>query len=335
MARVCRFLVAVVSVLLCSTTAGAQRPAVDPPLVGRPPDFSHIVGRYEIHATAEPTEVCIEEPIVLRVQIVGAGPVQYEPKREQLRILSESWARHFYVEEMHDENRVDRDKKTWTFVYRLKPKHRKIDAIDGIKLVTFDPNAPGKNKFPTRFAERIPITVKARPETATKIEVDSLQVAPESFFQIAALPLDDQSVRTFAITQWHVVGFLVGVPLVCVVGTLVWRKYHPLGGDRHQRQSSHAAEKAIAQLRSADASVRAILHVYFGARIDFTGAEPTPAEVSAALLRRGFARELCQQCATILRSCDAQRFGHAAAPDTLADDAIRLIAALEADRCMR
>src|SRR5271155_5188084 len=63
-------------------SAFAQPPSIDPPIVGRPDDFSNIVGKYDIQASAEPTDVRVEEPITLRIRIIGSGPEKYEPNRK-------------------------------------------------------------------------------------------------------------------------------------------------------------------------------------------------------------------------------------------------------------
>src|SRR5215212_4913274 len=101
-----RWLLAIAIVLFCHTTGLAQSPSIDPPLTGRPPDFSNIVGKYELHASASPVEVEVEQPIMLHIQISGEGPAKYEPRREHLRLFPESWDRDFYVEEMRDDQRV-------------------------------------------------------------------------------------------------------------------------------------------------------------------------------------------------------------------------------------
>ena len=44
----------------------AQPAPFEPPLEFRPPDYSHIVGTYDIKVTAEPTDVEVEGPITLR-----------------------------------------------------------------------------------------------------------------------------------------------------------------------------------------------------------------------------------------------------------------------------
>src|ERR1043165_8526688 len=164
--RWCKVFILVIA-LLQSRPAVAQR-LLDPPLTGRPEGFSGIVGRYQISAEAFPTEVQVEQPIKLHIIITGQTPpnfsaVKYEPKRENLHLFPETWEKQFYTEEMIDEHQVNRAKKTWTFVYRLRPKHTHIKEIKDIKCVYYDPVAPGTQKYVTRYLEAIPIVVKPRP----------------------------------------------------------------------------------------------------------------------------------------------------------------------------
>ena len=156
----------------------AQRGPIDPPVVGRPVDFSNVGGKYAIQATAEPTEVHVEEPITLRIVITGEGPEEYQPRRAYLRLFP-AWDDDFYVQEVPEEHQANPDKKRWLFVYRLRPKHTKIDVIDGIKLVFYNPDKPGKVKFETSRAEPIAIVVKSRPEWSPEVLPPSV---PDSFY---------------------------------------------------------------------------------------------------------------------------------------------------------
>src|SRR5579864_6942646 len=147
----------IISLLLTAALvapAAGQTPSFDPPLANRPAQFSNIVGAYRISAAAEPTEVAVEKPITLRVTIAGRGPAKYQPERKYLKIFSDSLSRSFYVEAAPQEDRLRPDEGTWQFVYRLAPRHEKVSAIDGIKLVYYQPPS-GKTagRFQTAYAE--------------------------------------------------------------------------------------------------------------------------------------------------------------------------------------
>src|ERR1019366_7479112 len=168
------------------------------------------------------------------------------PKRESLRLFP-AWDDDFYVQEAPDEHELSRARKTWVFVYRLRPKHTKVDAIDGIKLVSYDPNIPGKKKYVTRFVDPIPITVNPRPGTAANLHVPVVTV-PDSFYRSAGSEILTPAKMPVAPTLGQVTLILVLPPLLCLFAALAWRRWFPDGRLRQARRRSLAARRALAQL---------------------------------------------------------------------------------------
>ena len=321
--------------LLWPCFALAQRAPIDPPVAGRPPGFSNIVGNYTLKVTAEPTEVRVEEPITLRVYITGVGPERYEPKRENLRLFP-AWEDDFYEQDTREEDAVMRDKKTWLFVYRLRPKHTKIDAIDGIKQVYYNPEKPGKNKYGMLFADRNPIVVKPIPDTPPPIELPPAE--PDSFYRCAEIgSVLTEPAAPIPLSDAQLAYILAATPLACLVGAMAWRRYRPDEGGRQQRQRSRAANLALAQLQAGTDTAWSAIRLYLQERFAFPVSDPTPADVAAFLKRRGFAKDLCTQCGAFFQACDAVRFTTGASPQAtqLTDEAARLIHALEGDPCAR
>ena len=315
--------------LLGTQSAYAQRPAIDPPIAGRPIDFSSIVGNYTIEASADARSVLVEEPITLRIRIAGMGPPKYEPARKNLQILPD-WQADFFVENVPDEDRVVKDEKAWLFVYRLRPKHAKVNEIDGIKLVYFDPDT---RKYATRYADRIEIRVK--PNTDPPVEAPMPQATPNSFYDIAdsadiLTPADARSMSALGFSL-----LLVIPPLVCVSGLLLWRRFFPDEHIRRARQRSEASRRALARLKTGDAPWSTV-HGFLEERFEFEVDDPTPADVEAFLKRRGFASDHCAQAKAFFQVCDAGRFGMTPADaERLKKDAANLIQRLEADACVR
>lgn len=308
---------------LLATAALAQPAAIDPPLIGRPDRFSNIVGNYDLQVSAEPTEVCVEEAITLRIRITGSGPAKYEPDRKHLQILP-NWDDDFFVQEMPAEHRVDRAKNTWVFVYRLKPKHTKVSAIDDIRLVYYDP----KQKFITIEADPIKIAVKPKP---ANLDVDKPLVAPESFFE-RATPHEVLARPMFAIeVQARDVVLLIAVPPVILLIFLRFGR-----GESVDRRRREATRSALVALSGGAESPWGIVCRYLRDRFDFTGQDASPREVARFLKRRGFALERCARSEAFLQACDALQFaGQPADVKALAGQAVLLIEALEADPCVR
>jgi hypothetical protein len=332
----CVFLAATVassSSILC-----AQTPSIDPPLAGRPAHFSNIVGAYTIRVSAEPIDVPVEEPIVLRVTITGRGPAKYQPDRKQLKLFPDTWSRDYYVEPVPDEDRLLPEEGTWVFMYRLRPKHQRITAIDGIKLAYYQPsngNAPGR--FQSVYADPIAISVKPRP-AAPEIRQDlPVRTAPASFYELP----DTAEVltpwpATPSIPAWLVCVVLLAPPIVTVAGVRCWRTLFPGGRERLRRETSLAARRAFQSLQPAGKEpVWVVFGAYLRERLAFPAEEPTPAEVQHFLRKRGVARPIAEKLAAFLGACDAARFAGRGAESAAAlkEEAGRLIHALEDDLC--
>lgn len=321
--------------LICAGPTFGQPLSIDPPLVGRPDGFSNIVGKYDIQVSAEPTDVRVEEPITLRVRIIGSGPEKYEPDRKHLDLFP-NWDNDFYVQEMRDEHRMERDKMTWLFVYRLKPKNVNVKTISGITLVYYNPSIVGKKKFVTVPADPIDITVKSKPADPGPVVTPS--AVPDSFYsrassaEVLAPPLEPTGLGAGLLGV-----VLLGVPCVCLVGALILRRIYPAEPALLDRRRSRAAQQALAKIRGGSDSPWSVMCGYLRARFDYAAQDATPREAAKFLKRRGFALERCAQAEAFLQACDAVQFtGNATMPaKTLADEAARLIQALEADPCVR
>ncbi len=317
--------------------SAAAQPPLEPPLAGRPAPFSNIVGSYTIAANATPTEVPVEAPITLRITIQGQGPAKYQPNRKYLKLFPERWANDFYIEPVPAEDRAQPAQHTWLFVWRLRPKHRQITAIDGIKLVYYEPTRQGGGRFQTEYADAIPIKVTApRPAPALPENVP-VRVLPPSFYELPAADaiLTPPSSAT-AWPAWLLIVLLLVPPLLTIVGVRCAQRLAPDRGGRRP-QHSGAARRALAALCVAgDDPVWIVFGRYLRERLDFPAVEPTPAEVRRFVRRRGASRPMADKLAAFLDACDKARFAGPASDGAAAlrDEAGRLIHALEDDLCV-
>lgn len=328
-----RELFALCTLLLSLGPAFGQRPPDDPPVAGRPENFSNIVGNYKIAVFAEPTEVRVEEAITLRIWITGTGPEKYEPNRKHLRLFPDSWERDFYVLPLPDEDIVYLE-KSWEFVYRLKPKHDKINAIDGITLWSYNPDRPGKMKFVPDFAKSIAIKVRPKLDQTDALSVD-VPAVPDSFYAVADGKDVLASPTATAINGWQLALLLALPPLACLGGAVAYRRFWPDDAQLMRERRRAAAGRALERLRSG-ACAWEVVRQYLADRFDFPGVDPTPADASAFLKRRGFARAVGEQARAFFAASDAMRYADSvSATMQLADEANRLIQALETDPCAR
>jgi hypothetical protein len=328
---------AAVLLLALPPMLSAQGPSGAPPIAGRPAQFSDVVGSYTIRAEAAPTEVAVEGPITLRITLAGRGPAKYQPERKHLKIFPDSWTQEFYVEPVHGEDRLSPSEGTWVFVYRLRPKHEQVTAIDGIKLVYYQPpmsRTPGR--FQTTYAEPIAISVKPRPAKELPNDLP-LRTAPDTFFALpdAAAVLTEWPVLP-AVAPWLVWLVLLAPPLLAIAGVRCWRLLALPGNTRRHDARNPAARRALKALELADGTpVWVVWGAYLRERLDFPAEEPTPTEVRCFLRRRGVTRTLGEKLALFLATCDAARFAKpgAAQAGPLREEASRLIDALEGDLC--
>ncbi|MBI2808366.1 MAG: hypothetical protein HYX68_25545 [Planctomycetes bacterium] len=319
--------------ILCSGLLFGQEGALEPPLVGRPADFSNVVGRYErpkIHV--EPTEVRIEDAITLKITITGAGPRQYEPNRKNLKLFPETFENDFFVQELPDEHKVDPRAKTWFFVYRLKPRHRKVTEIDGIRLTFYNPDYPGRQKYLRFFAEPMPISIKVKPKAPApdpELPVDS---TPASFYSIADARRVMAQPRKWSPSGRQISVLLALPPLFCLAGVFLWRRTFSHAEGRARQLRRIEARQLISRLMVNTAPWK-LVREYLADR-GFAAIDATPVEVAAFLKRRGFARAVCEQARAFFEQCDAERFSPNKPAPHVSEEAIRLLEALEADPCV-
>jgi hypothetical protein len=311
--------------LACGSSALAQ----NAPIAGRPVDYSNIEGKYDIKVSAAPTRVHVEEAVTLRVEIIGTGPKEFEPNRKYLKLFPESFENDFYKQELQTEHQVDRDKNIWLFVYQLKPKHAKVDAIPDLKLVFYD---PGTKRFVTRYADAIPLKVTPKPEPPGP-EVP-ISAVPSSFFTLTNTQDLGRAGSSFALSGMQVVWLLILPPLLCVAGAWAWRHWFPDEFERARQYRLGSAARALAALQTSSANAQDAVCRYLQDRLDFPVVDPTPVEVFVFLKRRGIALPLCSQGRSFFQACDAARYSATPATPQLAESARRLIRALEADPCV-
>lgn len=310
-----------------TTALPAQDVFEDPPVRGRPADFSWLVGTYRIQTSATPAEIAVEQPILLQVTVAGEGSAQYPPRQEKFQLFPADVGEQFFVEPVPELAQSWPDKKVWEFYYRLRPKSSDVSFIPSLKLWTYH---PGRRKYQPAFADAIPITV--RPHAAPEIVVPGSNVlaAPADCFVLRY-----QGPTAMPFWWWPSLGWVLamGLPLGC------WlvRRRALLDARRHrQSRAGRLAFAALAQVNGrAGEEVSRIVAGYLQQRLDYMVMEPTAAEAAAFLRRRGFSKPVQTDVAALLTSCAAQRFGPQVGQDgrPLVDQARSLLQTLEDQTC--
>jgi BatD DUF11 like domain len=320
--------------------AGAGTESEEPPVVGQPAYFSGLVGRYQIAASATPTEVNVEDSLTLTITITqtsaGTSP-RFMPRRETLRVFPASVERDFYVQALPDTRM--RGPKVWTFAYRLKPKREDVTRIPALRLSYFDPRV---NKYQVAYSRSIGLRVRPRPQMQPPANEVTIVRAPERIYELvtgpAVLQPAQASERISAVT---LAVLLLVPPLLCGGWYLAWRHFCPDAARRARWHRSRAAQHALQRLRglaragSAEGSA-AVVADYLRQSLALSTAEPTPAEALSQLHRAHVPPPLAARVAQFLRACDAGRFAPEplVEPGPLPADAEAIILALEAEPCL-
>lgn len=311
----------------------------EPPLAGRPPNFSGAVGSYRVSMRATPTEVTAEEPIVLTVRIEGEGSLTHL-SRPDLRRLP-SFARKFQITNA-GERSLPKDQAR-EFDYELRPRSASVREIPPLPFVYFKPGfTPPSRGFQTTLAPEIALKVRPRSVvSATEIQSPSPPAQlPDAVYELApvsAVLRPEPESWMFSPGGW--LAALLLPPALSLAWLWGWRQWYPDAARLAQRQRSRAAVQALAALdrlpKPADpAAVEGIVTRYLRDRFSLSLAEPTPEEVVAHLCGTGVPVECASTAAPFLQACARQRFAPQAEPGLhLPSLARRLILDLEDRPC--
>ena len=325
----------------------AQELTDEPPLTGRPADFSQIVGQYSIRSKASPREVFLEDPISLEISITGQGPEQYQPRYRNLHecLFPKEAEEQFYIEPIPKPDEVvpflpllganlvgttasplsdgpflaasaliAGRPHTWKFDYRLRPKTTTVQTLPRVRLSFYQPE---RGMYQTAYADdEPPISVVVKPKRFVQpadVGLTSIE-APERFYQLIKGEgiLGRETVRPYWTKPLLFLGTL-GPPLLIVILFISWRRLFPDAGRKIQRRRSQAARRTVKELGRAkreQSSERlvTILTGYLCQRLDFSAVEATPAEIAQCLRRRGVSWTVLRRWAELFRVCDAVRF---------------------------
>jgi hypothetical protein len=314
--------------------------AVEPPVAGRPANFSGAIGSgYRVAMRAVPTQLQAEDPLILTVRITGTGNLE-EIHRPDLRRLPR-FAGRFHIEDLA--GRYLPATKTREFDYRLRPRTPAVKEIPPLPFVFFNPKIlPPERGYQTSLAPAIPLSVQPRTEVRpARVEgTTPASETPASVNQLVDGPLVLRYDRPFALPGGSALAaLLVGPPAFGGLWYMVWRRCYPDAVHQSRRRRSRAAQHALKALQRSsklDAAgqahrAEAVLTGYMRQRLDLLAVEPTPVEVARHLELAGASRALAQDVAHFFAACDAVRFapGLMGKPENWPATAAHLVLALE------
>jgi hypothetical protein len=127
---------------------------LDLPKIGRPANFTGLIGTYSMEASAAPTEVSVGDPITLTVRVTGPDyleDVDLPPLDQHPTLASD-----FKIPAEMAPGKVSGGVKTFT--QTLRAKHPGVKAIPPIELSYFDAET---GKFAIARTEPIPLNVSS------------------------------------------------------------------------------------------------------------------------------------------------------------------------------
>jgi len=280
------------------------QPNLNPPVIA-PEDFSGMVGAYSITASVDRTDVAVEDPIVLTLRIRGNGPPAHQPKRSKLRVLPDEFKSAFFIDELPEKDSFDAMDRTWSFVYRLRPKDLHAKEIPSLKLVYYS----FQKMFQTSFSDPITLTVKPRPEATIATQP---MKRPQQVRQVNASPTTLRGELPFVPPLWIVGVALAVPPLLCLGAYRIFRRQRPASVQRRRRVRNRAAQQLLKQLRTGMEPASDIFTRYLQVRLELTINDPTPTEVASFLRQRDVPRELRQRCTALYEACGERFAPHVA-----------------------
>jgi hypothetical protein len=310
----------------------------EPPVAGRPPNFSGAVGaKVSVQTQAAPRELQAEEPLTFTVRITGSTALD-QVVRPSLKGIP-AFTRSFHIDDLAERRLAEQ--RAVEFDYRLRPRSAGVREIPRLPFVFFKPGiVPEHLGFQTTYAPAIPLTVKPRAEVRpTDIQGTGEQSPiPDRFYALADVVLDREP--TLPPSPLMLALLFAVPPAGCAAWYVAWSRRHPDAARQARQRRSRAARQALRALDRAriDGDPTAVLGIvaeYLTQRFDLAPAEPTPAEIASHLRRMELSADLAEEAARLFRAADAARFtpgGTTLATDWKAD-ARALIDRLEAASC--
>jgi len=287
------------------------------PTEGRPAFYSGAVGRYEISASAKPTEVAVGDPITVTLTITGTGRLDLlqPPPLPELQELT----RDFKVPSDPLAGEVQGNKKQ--FAQSIRAKTDEVTAVPAIPFAYFDPQ---RETFVTVRTQPIPIEVEpaARLSATQIVDAGTGKVVARSLTEVSGGILANYTGMDEVLSQqvftpgWpSAVGLGLG-PILFLATWLVQRHRDRLRCDVSFARRRSAKRVALGRVHDAArtggtelaASLAAALGGYVADRCNLPTGGLTRAAVVDQLDRRGVPNDIVDQIDKLLDACETLQY---------------------------
>lgn len=284
-----------------------------------PESFSGAIGTYQMSVTAGPTNLAVGDPITVRVQITGRGPLDALtlPPQPQWREFT-SYPPTAKVQTSDDLGLAG----TKTFEQVLIPQNHEIRVLPPVQFSFFD---PGAKSYRTLAGPVLPLTVRAstmaavtppsltNAATAAPPPVDDiLHIKPRLDIYASAAPL-------LLDRPWFLT--LQGFPVLVWLSLLIRRKRSEALANnprlRRQREVAHRIREGLKDLRNQAgqrqsdaffATLFRLLQEQLGERLNLPASAITEAVIDEHLRSRSLSQETLQSLRDLFNACNLARY---------------------------
>ena len=299
--------------------------AMDLPEEGKPANFAGWVGRFQVEATASPTEVSVGDPVTLAVSV--SGP-EYLDNVELPALAKEpAIEQDFKVPEEIAAGVVRGTIKQFT--QTLRPKSAEVKAVPPIKIPYFNPDS---GRYEIAQSKPIPLSVKAtrvltsadvegKPgeTTVRKSELENWSQGIAYNYEGPEL-LERQIFRISTIVASPLWLAAMLVPFLGFVALLVFtrvRQRQAADPDRLRSRKAFFRFKARVRAmgaggsRGSDACALLLdaVRAYLGDKLRHNGSALTFADIEGKLKERGVSAELSERLRGLFVACEQGSYG--------------------------
>lgn len=302
-----------------------------------PVGFNGAIGSYRMTSTAGPTNLVVGDPITVRVQLTGNGPI------ENLQLPTQADWRDFTTYPPTARTDVNEPlglSGTKSFEQVVIPQNHEIQALPPLRFSFFDPQAKA---YRTLSSPAVPLTIRpagavaALPPALTNATVGANPPPADDIVHIRPRLEGARPAAQLLMVQPWFLG-AQSVPVLLWISLLLWRKRVELLANnprrRRQREVAARVRDGLKELRvhaGAQKSVEffatlfRLLQEQLGERLDLPASAITEAVIDERLRGSIAPDEVLKPLRELFQTCNAARY----APTTSSQELSALIPKLE------
>lgn len=301
-----------------------------------PAGFNGAIGSYRMNATAGPTNLIVGDPITVRVQIAGNGPI------ESLQLPAQTEWRDFTTypatakTDVNDALGLSGIK---SFEQVVIPLNHEIKALPPLRFSFFDPQAKA---YRTLSSPAVPLsihpaaTAAAPPPALTNASTATTPPPADDIVHIRPRLGAARPAQLLVAQPWFLGA--QSVPVLLWISLLLWRKRVELLANnprrRRQREVAARVREGLKELRAHAGEQKSVeffatlfrlLQEQLGERLDLPASAITEAVIDERLRGLGAPDEVLRPLRELFQTCNAARY----APTTSSQELTALIPKLE------